>query len=84
MGLVERVEHIPMTLLRPVNLSELFGDVRPQKQVAAIYGEIFSAQKTVSCPGKVSALAGDDADVAMHLTPPRRLFFRSNVQQRSS
>ena len=72
MRLVEVREHIAVSLLRPVKLRQLLGDVRSEEQILALFRAGTGAPEVFRRPDVIAALASDDADVPENFAAPRR------------
>src|SRR2546423_15593067 len=70
-----------MTLLRPINLGELLGDISAQQKVTAFQRMLLGVMEGVGRLRVIAPFAGDYTDMPINLSAPRRLLVRRNGQQ---
>ena len=59
-----------MSLLRPVKLGELLGDIRLEQQIFRFLGAFAGAAEILRCLHVITALSGNHADVPEDFTTP--------------
>src|SRR2546423_9015688 len=70
-----------MTLLRPINLGELLGDISAKQKVTAFQRMLLGVMEGVGRLRVIAPFAGDYTDMPINLSAPRRLLVSRNGQQ---